>query len=195
MDSTRERFLAVAAEQFAERGFYGVSIAQVADQLGLTKQALLHHFGSKEKLYGEVLQVISAELEQLLTLAEGHTGGEQQLMAILSALVESGQSSVVRNRLLMRELLDNSPRAPLVRRWYLKPFLNGVADILRQSERWSSADQAEVLAAAYQLLGAVTYFAVSGPTLAGIFGPELAAEMAREFTPQLKARVDEVMGV
>ena len=51
---TRERLLDQAEPLFAERGFYGVSIAAIASELGLTKQALLHHFGSKEKLYGEV---------------------------------------------------------------------------------------------------------------------------------------------
>ena len=33
-----------------------------AAQVGLTKQALLHHFGSKQKLYGAVLERISARL-------------------------------------------------------------------------------------------------------------------------------------
>ena len=55
---TRELFLDTAETLFAERGFYGVSIAAIAGELGLTKQALLHHFSSKEKLYGAVLERI-----------------------------------------------------------------------------------------------------------------------------------------
>ena len=58
---TRDQLLAIAATQFAQKGFYGASIASIADELCLTKQALLHHFGSKEKLYGEVLQSISSQ--------------------------------------------------------------------------------------------------------------------------------------
>ena len=53
MTDTRERFLDAAAEAFAERGFYGTSIAAIAESLPYTKQALLHHFGSKEKLYAK----------------------------------------------------------------------------------------------------------------------------------------------
>ncbi|MEL6753814.1 MAG: helix-turn-helix domain-containing protein, partial [Pseudomonadota bacterium] len=63
---TREQFLDTAEALFAERGFYGVSIAAIADELDLTKQALLHHFGTKEKLYGAVLQRISDEFERQL---------------------------------------------------------------------------------------------------------------------------------
>ena len=60
--STRDQFIAAAQHLFAEKGFYGASIAAIAEELGLTKQALLHHFGNKEKLYGEVLQRLSGEL-------------------------------------------------------------------------------------------------------------------------------------
>jgi AcrR family transcriptional regulator len=52
---TRDAFLDAAKRHFAQRGFYGASIAAIAEELGLTKQALIHHFGTKERLYGEVL--------------------------------------------------------------------------------------------------------------------------------------------
>ena len=68
---TRSRFIKVARRHFAEKGFDGTSIAAIADEVGLTKQALLHHFGSKEKLYGKVLQQISTRVtEELNELAE-----------------------------------------------------------------------------------------------------------------------------
>ena len=63
--ATRQQFISVAKNLFAQKGFYGTSIAAIARELGLTKQALLHHFGSKEKLYGEVLR----ELSKVLLLA------------------------------------------------------------------------------------------------------------------------------
>lgn len=54
--TTKDRFITVAKRKFAENGFDRTSIA---DELGLTKQAMLHHFGSKKNLYGEVLRGIS----------------------------------------------------------------------------------------------------------------------------------------
>jgi|TARA_B110000902_G_scaffold254449_1_gene318496 AcrR family transcriptional regulator len=53
--TTKHRFISVAKRQFTENGFDRTSIASIADELGLTKQALLHHFGPKKNLYGEVL--------------------------------------------------------------------------------------------------------------------------------------------
>ena len=60
---SREEYLDAAEALFAERGFYGVSIAAIAEQLGLTKQALLHHFKSKAQLYGDVLHRISTQYD------------------------------------------------------------------------------------------------------------------------------------
>lgn len=68
--STRDRMIEEARALFAERGFYGVSIAQIAAELGLTKQALLHHFGTKERLYGLVLEQIAGELAGLKASSE-----------------------------------------------------------------------------------------------------------------------------
>ena len=64
-DDTREKLLQAAVEQFAERGFYGASIAQIAGELDLTKQALLYYFKRKEDLYAEVLKRISDRLIEL----------------------------------------------------------------------------------------------------------------------------------
>ena len=67
---TREQLLESATRLFAARGFYGASLANIADELGLTKQALLHHFGRKEKLYAEILSRIGERSQRpVLTLA------------------------------------------------------------------------------------------------------------------------------
>ena len=63
---TKTQFLDVAKKLFAQKGFYGVSIASISGELGFTKQALLHHFGSKEGLYGAVLEGISRRFLEAL---------------------------------------------------------------------------------------------------------------------------------
>ena len=54
-DDTREKLLNAAHSRFAERGFHGASIALIAGEVGLTKQALLYHFKRKDDLYREVI--------------------------------------------------------------------------------------------------------------------------------------------
>ncbi len=59
---TRERILAAARVAVAERGYDGVSLDQLAAGLGVTKQTVLHHVGSKDGLIAAVLDRCAAEL-------------------------------------------------------------------------------------------------------------------------------------
>lgn len=50
-EKTRERFIAVATHMFQANGYADTSINQICSELGITKGALFHHFGSKEGLF------------------------------------------------------------------------------------------------------------------------------------------------
>jgi len=52
---TRERLLAVAEDEFAEKGFFGARVDEIARVADINKRMLYAHFGSKEGLYSEVL--------------------------------------------------------------------------------------------------------------------------------------------
>lgn len=52
----REQIMAVTCQIIAERGFWGLSMQDVADRCGLTVPGLLHHVGSKDGLLIAVLE-------------------------------------------------------------------------------------------------------------------------------------------
>ena len=52
---TRERLLEVAEAQFAEYGFFGARVDEIAEAANINKRMLYAHFGSKEGLYSAVL--------------------------------------------------------------------------------------------------------------------------------------------
>lgn len=58
----RQQILDVAAELFAARGFYGVTVDDLGAAVGVSGPALYHHFDSKEVLLGEMLVSISEYL-------------------------------------------------------------------------------------------------------------------------------------
>lgn len=189
--STRDQLLETARALFAERGFYGVSIAQIADELGLTKQALLHHFASKEKLYGEVLKGISDELAAARRRAlSDDDDARVQLRRFLVGMTARSREEKERARLLMRELLDNTRRADTAGAWYLKPLLDDLIAMVKALPRWNSAADAEALALVYQLIGAANYYAISEPTLRGIFGDDAFVSLEETYVRQFGALID-----
>src|ERR1700759_1381531 len=56
MPSRREELTQIAARLFAERGYQGTSLADLASALGVQKPSLYHHIASKEDLLWEVAQ-------------------------------------------------------------------------------------------------------------------------------------------
>lgn len=52
----REEIVVAAHEVFGSRGFHKASLGEIADRVGITHQGILHHFGSKDQLFVEVLE-------------------------------------------------------------------------------------------------------------------------------------------
>jgi AcrR family transcriptional regulator len=62
----RQQLLDVGRRLFAERGFEGTSIEEIAAQAGVSKPVVYEHFGGKEGLYAVV---VDREVERLTTAA------------------------------------------------------------------------------------------------------------------------------
>ena len=62
-ERTRSHILEVTRKLFAQPGFRGVTLDQIAEETGTAKSSILWHFGSKEHLLVEVLDGVIRELE------------------------------------------------------------------------------------------------------------------------------------
>lgn len=63
----RERILAAAEHAFAARGYAGTQLGEIAGELGLTKAAIYHYFGSKRELLTTLLDDSLAAARRALT--------------------------------------------------------------------------------------------------------------------------------
>lgn len=173
MKTTRGKLLREARDQFADKGFYGTSINDVAAKLGLSKQGLLHHFPTKEKLYGAVLEeatdAVMQRFEKSATSAENPEG---KMMAIIESFATLDDELVGVSRLMVRELLDNLHRAGQSHRWYMLPFLSRYEEIILEGQDKGVFNNVHPMAFLYQIIGAQQYFIISLPTLERIHSAE-----------------------
>src|SRR5256885_7781904 len=70
----RDEILDEATRLFAERGYEGTSMADLAERVGLRKASLFHHFASKEVLYGAVLERLVAAVGSAIGKAAQQPG-------------------------------------------------------------------------------------------------------------------------
>ncbi len=87
MIGTRQRILDVSLELFAERGYAGASVADIAKRLGITKAALYYHFAAKSDILEAVLAEPMAGFTGLVATAAGRPPAEL-LADIVDATVD-----------------------------------------------------------------------------------------------------------
>ncbi len=185
--NTKDALVTAAHRLFAERGFDGVSIADIAGELDITKQALLHHFGSKEKLYGTVLEELSVRFDAIVqTHLAQQASPADQYRSILRDLYRHMNRDKHDARLIMRELLDNRPRAKDKRKWYLRGFLESLTELTQTLSDPHGLSKPEAFARTFQVVGAVNYFAISDPTLKTMFGRDTYDDVEAVFLDQLE---------
>ncbi len=185
--STYQRLIHSATKMFAQKGFYGTSIRDIADQLDISKQALLHHFSTKEKLYGEVLKQIAQQVMDRVNHNEQYDSATLQIEAAFERMAQWGLEDLDGARVLMRELLDNPERAPHAINWYLNPLLEAMVAIIKKGQSQGEFKQVAALAFIYNVLGAQHYFMISLPTLKQMLSAKEYKNILKQQSIELKA--------
>ncbi len=127
----RDQVIEVASRLFAAKGFDATPLQDIADEVGVTKQAVLHHFPTKEHVRKGVLESILAhwrdELPRLLLSA---TASDERFDSVLDEVYKFFAASPERARFIVREALDRPAEARDMLR-AIAPMLRGIGGYIR----------------------------------------------------------------
>lgn len=118
--TARERLLDAAAHVFAEQGYRGASIDDIARAAGVTKGALYWNFPSKQEFFYALLEErVDRQVRAFLDLVENATSNEETIRAVSRGLTEmvDDQRELF---LLMEEYRLLAVREPELRERYLE---------------------------------------------------------------------------
>lgn len=109
---SRERAIEEATRLFVEHGYHGISMREIAEQVGVSKAGLYYHFRDKEDLF---LAILTANIEQIEAIVGQARAQETTTRGrIARILAEIGarapeQRAII--RLASQELGQISPQA------------------------------------------------------------------------------------
>lgn len=107
----REQLISIGREVFAERGFDGTSVEEIAARAGVSKPVVYEHFGGKEGLYAVVVDREMLRLEKIITeaLSQGRSRVriEQAVIALLTYVEEETDGFLI----LVRDLVPGQDQS------------------------------------------------------------------------------------
>ncbi len=132
-EATRGELLTTATRVFAEVGFAGARIDEIAQAAGVNKRMIYVYFGDKEGLYREVLSSYFGKVAAALSLpVEAGASPRDQAEAIIRRYFELLAAHPELVRLLLWEMLSEEGRARAVILEVSRASLETLHDVIRR---------------------------------------------------------------
>ncbi len=172
--ATQARLLDAAVELFAQRGFHGTSIRDIAERAGANVAAGHYHYGSKEGLYLEVLRAqfaeVRAKLERrgaALSAPALRRASRRELVGLLEARIATmldmllGPPPAPHGALMLREMCDPTEAMPIIVAEFIEPQTGEMEQLVARLIPGASRETVSQIV--YSIIGQVLFYRFTMP--------------------------------
>lgn len=130
----RAQILTHATRLFAEQGYDGTSVQEIADAVGIRKPSVLYHFNSKDELRENVISEMLAHWNAVLPSLLLRATREERFDATMEALSKFFIEDPDRARLMLRETLDRPEHMRALLKEFVRPWIELLGEQLERAK-------------------------------------------------------------
>ena len=165
--STAEQILDVAECEFAERGFDGASLSEIAAQVGISGPGVYRHFKGKRAVYEAVLARLIEPFFEIMTREISSEGERPDVLRIIrTVLIHHIEHPNLARLVQHAALAGGSQLQWLVERWYKPAFRLAREELFDSASSLSDeALRTSIMAFNSMILGYVSLSSLHGEIL------------------------------
>jgi AcrR family transcriptional regulator len=178
---TKARLITAASELFAERGFHGTTVRDIAERAGVNLASGHYHYGSKKDLYLAVLRAQFAEIRALLARRGAarparelkrlsRTAVVRLLQARAHAMLDLliGPPPGLHGTLLQREMIDPSEALPVIVEEFIVPMVHEMQQIVARLA--PGLPRGAIERSVFAIMGQVLFYRFTMPATLRLWG-------------------------
>lgn len=164
VETKKEQILRVAETVFAQRGFKGATVREIAERVGIKTPGLYYHFQSKEDIFDSLILDRYQELgSTILEPIKEAQGLKEKLRMLVVLLVDFwaehplmplivAQETMARSDLIYKELIPN----------FLVPMFSEMVQPLEDEAEHSGLKDVDLPLLVYNIFGLTMFYFFSG---------------------------------
>lgn len=183
MVATRDRILRAATELFADQGYAGTSMRQVAERAEANSALIYYYFGTKRDLFEAALGPPAAELLELLERAYTmRAPASRRLEVFVREYVPLALRGLPHTALVLKALASGDPEMREMMRRELAPNAELLARIVEEGIASGEFRPVDPRLAVGSLVGMILPYALTGSLAAPLLGLEVDDGFAARLT-------------